>query len=99
MCKNTDQRICIKFCFKLGKTGTETYEMRKLALGEEAMSRARGFKRLHRFKDGRQLANSDPRSGRLSTFRIENKIAQVKAVGHSDRCLTVTFASDHVMKS
>ncbi|GFU33098.1 uncharacterized protein TNCV_4156431 [Trichonephila clavipes] len=69
MCENTDQRICIKFCFKLGKTGTETYEMMKTAFGEEAMSRARVFEWPQRFKEGRQSENSDPRSGRPSTSR------------------------------
>ena len=27
MCESTEQRICIKFCFKIGKTATETYEL------------------------------------------------------------------------
>ncbi|GFU73407.1 protein GVQW3 [Trichonephila clavipes] len=89
MCENTDQRICIKFCFKLGKTGTETYEMMKTAFVEKTMSHARVFEWLRRFKKGHQSVNSDPRSGRPSTSRNEYKIAQVNAVVHSDRCLTV----------
>ncbi|GFT99722.1 protein GVQW3 [Trichonephila clavipes] len=89
MCENTDQRICIKFCFKLGKTGIETYEMMKTAFGEEAMSRSRVFEWLRGFKEGRQSVNSDPRFGRPSTSRNKDKIAQVKYVVHSDRCLTV----------
>ncbi|GFW94019.1 protein GVQW3 [Trichonephila clavipes] len=89
MCENTDQRICIKFCFKLGKTGTKIYKMMKTAFGEEAMSRARVFELLRLFKEGRQSVNSDPRSGRPSTSRNEDKIAQLKAVVHTDRCLTV----------
>jgi len=28
-----EQRACIKFCFKLGKTATECYEMLKTAVG------------------------------------------------------------------
>ena len=89
MCKNTEQRICINFCFKLGKTGTETYEMIKTAFGDEAMSRAEVFAWFRRFKEGRQSVNSNPRSGRPSTSRNEEKIAQVKAVVCSDRHLTV----------
>ncbi|GFV96557.1 protein GVQW3 [Trichonephila clavipes] len=89
MCENTDQRICIKFCFKLGKTGIEIYEMMKTAFGEEAMSRARVFEWIQRFKEGRQSVNSDLRSGRPITSRNEDTIAQVKAVVHSDCCLTV----------
>ncbi|GFW81512.1 protein GVQW3 [Trichonephila clavipes] len=88
MCVNTVQRICIKFCFKLGKTGTENYEMMKTAFGDKAMSRAQVFKWFRRFKEGRQSVNSDPRSGRPSTSRNEDKIAQVKAVVRSDRRLS-----------
>ncbi|GFX23892.1 protein GVQW3 [Trichonephila clavipes] len=87
--KKKIQRICIKFCFKLGKTCTETYEMMKTAFGQEAMSHARVFEWLRLFKKGEESVNSDPRSGRPSTSRNEDKIAQVKAVMHSDRCLTV----------
>ncbi|GFS69210.1 protein GVQW3 [Trichonephila clavipes] len=80
MCENPYQRICIKFCFKLGKTGTETYEMMKTAFGEEAMSRARVFEWFRPY---------NPRSGHPATSRNEDKIAQVKAVVHSDHRLTV----------
>ncbi|GFW47180.1 protein GVQW3 [Trichonephila clavipes] len=84
MCENTDQRICIKFCFKLGKTGTETYEMMKTAFGDEAMRRARFIEWFWRFKEGRQSV-----TGRPSTSHNEDKIAKVKAVVRSDRRLTV----------
>ncbi|GFW31603.1 HTH_48 domain-containing protein [Trichonephila clavipes] len=40
-------------------------------------------------KEGRQSVNSDPRSGRPSTSRNEDKIAQVKAVVCSDHRLIV----------
>ena len=30
-----EQRACIKFCFKLGKTATECYEMLKTAFGDK----------------------------------------------------------------
>ena len=33
-----EQRGCIKFCFKLGKTATECYEMLKKIFGEQAGS-------------------------------------------------------------
>ncbi|GFT02829.1 protein GVQW3 [Trichonephila clavipes] len=63
--------------------------MMKTAFGDEAMSHARVFEWLRRFKEGRQSVNSDPRSGHPSTSRNEDKIAQVKAVVRSYRCLTV----------
>ncbi|GFW73328.1 protein GVQW3 [Trichonephila clavipes] len=89
MCENTDQRICIRFCFKVGQRGIETYEMMKTVLGDETMSCARVCEWFRRFKEGRQSMNCDPRSGRPSTTRDEDKIAQVKAVVRSDRRLSV----------
>jgi len=39
MCESTEQRICIKFCFKIGKTATETYQLLQQAYGEDAVGR------------------------------------------------------------
>ncbi|GFS99244.1 protein GVQW3 [Trichonephila clavipes] len=63
--------------------------MMKTAFGDEAMSRARVFEWFRPFKEGLQSVNSGPRSGRPSTSRNEDKIAQVKVVVLSDRQLTV----------
>jgi len=34
MCESTEQSICIKFCFKIGKPATETYQLLQQAYGE-----------------------------------------------------------------
>ncbi|GFW92050.1 protein GVQW3 [Trichonephila clavipes] len=80
MCENTDQRICIKFCSKLGKTATETYNMMKTAFGDEAMSRARVFKWFRRFKEGRQSVNSNPRPPLAMRTRLHNLHAEIVEV-------------------
>lgn len=49
-----EQRIVVKFHFKLGKTATETYNLLKEVYGSECLSRARVFEWFKRFKDGRQ---------------------------------------------
>ncbi|GFV21903.1 HTH_48 domain-containing protein [Trichonephila clavipes] len=49
----------------------------------------RRYNKLPFSQEGRQSVNSDPRSGRPSTSRNEDKIAQVKAVVRSDLRLTV----------
>jgi hypothetical protein len=59
-----EQRACIKFCFKLGKTATECYEMLKTAFGEQAMGRSQTFQWFSRFKAGRTSIDDDERSGR-----------------------------------
>ena len=48
-----EQRVCIKFCVRLGKTGSETFEMVKQAFGDSCMSRSRTFEWFGRFKHGR----------------------------------------------
>ena len=37
MCESTEQLICIKFCFKIGKTTTEMYQLLQQAYGEDAV--------------------------------------------------------------
>jgi hypothetical protein len=44
------QRVCIKFCMKLGKSATETLEMLHEAFGEHSLSRAVVFEWHSRFK-------------------------------------------------
>jgi len=43
MCESTEQRICIKFCFKIGKTAMKTYQLLQQAYGEDAMGRTQVF--------------------------------------------------------
>ena len=62
--KVPNKRICIKFCFKIGKTATETYQLLQQAYGEDAMGRTQVFVRFRRFKEGRTSVESNPHSGR-----------------------------------
>ena len=41
MTEKQDQRICIKFCFQLGKTSSKTMQMMPKAVGNECMSKTR----------------------------------------------------------
>jgi len=43
MRESTEQRICIKFCFKIRKTAMETYQLLQQAYGEDAMGRTQVF--------------------------------------------------------
>jgi len=50
MCESTEQRICIKFCFKIRKTATEMYQLLQQAYGEDAMGRTQVFDSFRQFK-------------------------------------------------
>ena len=80
MFESTEQRICIKFCFKIGKTATETYQLLQQAYGEDAMGRTHVFDWFRRFKEGRTTVESDLRSGRPSISRNEKMIAKVRTI-------------------
>jgi hypothetical protein len=43
MADGKEQRIFLKFCFKLNKTAAETHRMLREAFGEQALSQARTF--------------------------------------------------------
>jgi len=55
-----EQRVCVKFCFKLGKTATETWKMLQQAFEDDCMSRTQCFEWYSRFKTGRTLIDEDP---------------------------------------
>jgi len=48
-----EQRVCAKFCCKLGKNFTETIKLLNQAYGEDCMSRTQCYEWFKRFKEGR----------------------------------------------
>ncbi|PNF25395.1 hypothetical protein B7P43_G09782 [Cryptotermes secundus] len=64
-----EQRAAVKFCFLLGKSGTETLEMLKTAYKDDAMGKTQVFEWFSRFKNGEMSIDDKPRSGRPSTAR------------------------------
>ncbi|GFV37897.1 protein GVQW3 [Trichonephila clavipes] len=80
-----EQRIVVKFHFKLGKTATETYNLLKEVYGSECLSRARVFEWSKRFKDGRQDVEDDSRPGRPSTSKTDENVEKVASLIRSDR--------------
>jgi hypothetical protein len=73
MSEEKEQRVCIKFCVKLGKNGAETFYMLKTAFGDECLSRSHTFEWFKRFKEDRNSVDDGPRSGRPST-RMEGAV-------------------------
>jgi len=61
---STEQRICIKFCFKIGKTATETYQLLQQAFSEDAVGRTQVFDWFCWFKEGRTSVESSARQHR-----------------------------------
>ncbi|UYV63755.1 hypothetical protein LAZ67_2005514 [Cordylochernes scorpioides] len=54
MDSSIEQRYAIEFCFRLGKTASETFAMITEAYKEDALSRAQVFRWFNEFKNGRE---------------------------------------------
>jgi len=85
MTERVDQRIYIKFCFKLGHSSAETIPMIKKAFGDDSMSEAQIKLWFRCFKDGQESLESDRRSGRPSTSRTPENVESVRAAINENR--------------
>ena len=54
---SVEQRANIKFCFKLGKTFTESHQMMKKVYSDNCLSRSRIREWFKRFQNGRETMN------------------------------------------
>ena len=82
---NLVARYAIQFCFKLGKTATESYDMVKTAFGPTLMSRATVYRWHKRFQEGRKQVRDDERCDRDSDVRTPQFIEKVSKFLNEDR--------------
>jgi transposase len=66
-----EQTSAKRFCVKLKKRDTETFEILKSAYGEEYLSRTSVFEWHKRFKERRESLQVDERKGRPSNSRTQ----------------------------
>jgi len=88
--------VCVKFCCKLGKNFTETFQLLNQIYGEDCISRTQCYEWFKRFKEGRKLVGDDPRPGRLSTSTNDDHVERIHAVIRGNRHLTVREVADEV---
>ena len=92
--RTVEQRYAVNFCFKLGKSASETFQLIKQAYGDDALSRTRVFEWHKMFKEGRELVENDHRVGRPTNDRTDAQVAKVKNVLDSERRLTIALISE-----
>ena len=71
-----EEQYAIKFCFKLAKNATETYEMLQTAFGASCMNQALVFEWHKRFKEARESERDDERCGRSKEVNAPLLIGQ-----------------------
>jgi transposase len=89
-----EQRIYVKFCFEVGKTGAETHVLCE-AYRDGGLSQTMTYEWFKRFKNGRTSMDED-RSGRPSASRSEPLIAQVRNIILENRRPTIQEVEEEV---
>ena len=84
-----EQRVNVKFCVKLGKSATETYDLFKKVHGDEYLYRIQVFEFFKRFEGGRKEIGDDRRPGRSSTSKTEANIEKFGEIVRQNRRLSI----------
>jgi len=91
-----EQRLAIKFCFKAGKSATETLQMVNATYGDQALSRLNVFRWYGRFRDRREDIEDDPRSGQPTECRNDNNVEKICQLLLPNRHLSLIMLADEV---
>jgi hypothetical protein len=91
-----EQRVCIKFCVKLGKSATETLVMLLEAFGEHSLSQTTVFEWHSHFKADQVSVEDDECSGLASTRKTTENIEKIRELIHEDRYQTIHDFTDTV---
>jgi len=96
MQRSLEQCYTIKFCVKLGKSGSKMFQLLRTAYGDAVLSSAQVLRWHKAFKDRRESFEDKQRTGHPSTSRTKNNVARVKAVLDRDRLLSVRLIAEEV---
>jgi len=84
MSYRTEQRICLGFYFRLGKTAIVAHEMLQKAFKKEPLSRTQVFEWFTQFKTEMSVQNH-LHSGRPSTIRTDENVEKIREKINEDR--------------
>jgi len=91
-----EQCVWVKFCFKLRKSSSETFELLQQAFGVDVLSRTKCFEWFKRFKEGRTSVKNNQRPGRPSTSKTNETVARVREIIRNNRRLTIREVAENI---
>jgi hypothetical protein len=89
-----EQRVCIKFCVKLGKSAAATLKILREAFGEYSLNRTAVFEWHSRFKAGPMSVENYKRSGRPNTSKTIENVEKIQELIHEDHRRTIHKLAD-----
>lgn len=75
-----EQRIALKFCYKLGYSASKSYQLLNEAYGDDCLSRSQSFEWSKRFSQGSENTKDAKRSGRPSSATTPDQVQAVEAI-------------------
>ena len=99
VCENSrqvemEQRINMKFCYKLGKTATETHAMLVQVYRTDAVSRKCVYDWFKHFREGKETVDDEPRSGRPSTSVTTDNIERARQMLLQNNKIIINYNSN-----
>ena len=91
-----EQWLAIKFCFKAGKSATETLQMINAAYGDEALSCSNVFQWYGWFHEGQEDIEDNPRSGQPTECRNDNNVEKISQLLLQNGHLSLRMLADEV---
>jgi len=89
-----EQRVNVKFCVKLGKSATESYDLLKKVYGDECLSRNQVFEWFKGFKEGIEEIRDDQRPSRPSTSKTDADIEKAGETVRRNRRLSIRAVAE-----
>ncbi|XP_037800298.1 protein GVQW3-like [Penaeus monodon] len=89
-----EAQYAIKFCVKLGKNATQTYELLQTAYGLTCMGRASVFRWHKKFQGGRESVRDDERCGRGREVRTPELVKKIRTFVDEDRRVSIETISE-----
>lgn len=84
-----EQRVRIKFYFKICRRVAETQNMIKQAFCDDALAQPQIYNWVNRFKNGRTSVDDDKHPGQTSIGIMAKYVAKVREAIHADRRRTI----------
>ncbi|XP_049767883.1 protein GVQW3-like [Schistocerca cancellata] len=94
MQKTIKQYYAIKFCEKLGKSGTESLDMHQQAYGDDCQSKGQVFRWVKIFKEGWDSVKNKDHSRHPSTSKTDENFDRVHVLLNTNRRMSVRMIAD-----
>ncbi|KAG5328011.1 GVQW3 protein, partial [Acromyrmex charruanus] len=85
MKKRVEQRVCLKFCVANEISCVNALKMLQKAYGDSSLSKSQVYEWYKLFKEGREIVEDLPRSGRPLTSNTDKNVDKVKKIVLTNR--------------